>query len=167
MLCTMQLCLWSRTIQIYNMMKYENCFCVAARQQERNCSSPPVAGLPVYTLCQAKAFLTRLWLWEEENVSHGIKNMIENIIIKKNCKFWSLNMDLKRNTECGRQQGVVMLTSEASMGPPPPPLSLTDPMLSATRVWLTFISSGMVKKGQHLCCLMLLKPPNRNSHLAQ
>lgn len=45
--------------------------------------------------------------------------MIEYIIIKGNCKFQSLNMDLKRNAEHKKQWGVVMLTSEASMNPTP------------------------------------------------
>lgn len=45
--------------------------------------------------------------------------MIEYVIIKRNCKFQSLNMDLKRNAERRKQQGVIMLTSEACMNPPP------------------------------------------------
>lgn len=123
----MQLCLWSRTIQIYNMMKYENCLLCSSEATGKELQQSPIAGLPVYNLCQAKAFLTRLWLREEENISHAIENMTECIIIRGNCTFQPLNMNLKRNVERRKQQGVVVLTSETSVSPPPSRCSLLIP----------------------------------------
>lgn len=138
-------------------------FCVAARRwEEEELQRSLIAALPIYTLCQAKAFPTRLWLRQVQNILHGIKNMAEYIIMKGNCTFSSLNMGLKRNADAESSRGSsCWLVTPAWIRPP------AVPHWSSARVWLTFRSAGMVKKGRHSCCLIVLKPSNRNSHLAK
>lgn len=113
MLSTIQLCVWSRTIQICNTAEYENCLLCSRNATGKEQRQSPSASPPIYPLFFDKALIR-----ERGKITHGIKNMIEYVIIKGKWKFQSLNMDLQRSAKHRRRQGVIKLLTPAWFDPP-------------------------------------------------